>query len=211
MRGERIHTVTLSFLLLSGCQCLVPVDDTPDAAHATDAGYDAGLLQSCSTAQDCRGTPPLVGWCATFSTGDGGYSCIDHHCVGQCGPQAGQTCDVDHAVECLVCPRGASCIPPSCGGGLTFTYRVEQLACLGDAPLQLGDAVREAMDGGCGVPFYLATDGGEVLLGNLYLQSARGLSANLPLLGGECLVSELPTGAPRLLLDCPRCQVALGP
>ncbi len=58
---------------------------------------------------------------------------------------------------------------------------------------------------------YLQTDGGEVFFGHLFLQSARGLSARIDALGGTCLVSELPTGAPRLLLDCPRCQVALGP
>lgn len=221
VRVERIHQRIVAvalFLLFTGCQCLVPVDDTPDAGAAAsrdagaDAGRDAGLLQSCAAPRDCRGTPPLVGWCATLGTGDGGYSCVDGQCVGQCAPQAGQTCEVDHAVECLMCPRGSSCIPPECGGfGYTFTFHVEQLACAGDAPLHLGDVVRETLDGGCGASVVLSSDGGEVLLGRIYLQSARGLSANLPLLGGECLVSELPTGAQRLLLDCPRCQVALGP
>lgn len=49
------------------------------------------------------------------------------------------------------------------------------------------------------------------LSGCQYLQSARGLTVESPLLGGTCLAYELPTGATRLLVDCPRCQVVLGP
>lgn len=44
-----------------------------------------------------------------------------------------------------------------------------------------------------------------------HAHQGRGLSARIESLGGTCLVSDLPTGASRLMLDCPLCQVGLGP
>ena len=207
--------VLFAVMALGGCQCLQPVDEDAGAqfdAGPTDAGHDAGAATGCLRPSDCTGTPHVVSWCGTILRGDAGFSCVDQQCVAQCGDSAGQTCAQDPGVECLRCPVASSCIPPSCGGGYDFTFQVVEFACRGASPLGLGDRIRETPgDGGCGVPLFLEVDGGEVLFGQLFLQSARGLSARIDALGGTCLVSELPTGAPRLLLDCPRCQVALGP
>ncbi len=183
-------------LFLSGCQCLVPV------AEPEDAGFTP---QSCTAASDCGGVPAVTSRC----TG-AGFSCVDLRCIAECSDVAGQTC-VTEPGHCLVCPRGAACIPPSCSG-IDADFRVEELDCDGTPPLAPGAAVHEAQPrrdaGECGGRLTLA-DGG--LLGRLYLQSARGLTVESPLLGGTCLAYELPTGAARLLLDCPRCQVVLGP
>lgn len=119
----------------------------------------------------------------------------------------------DRGTECLRCPPTASCIPASCGGGYEFTFNVVELACNGPSPLSVGSRVRESLrsDGGCGARLFLENDAGEEFFGNIYLQSARGLSARIDSLGGTCLVIDMPTGAPRIMLDCPLCQVALGP
>lgn len=210
----------LLLVAVSGCQCLQPVDEepvAPDGGRADAGVIDAGLRDaggSCTRAADCSGPARVVSWCGNFVPGgDAGFSCVDQRCVAQCGAYAGQTCVQDRGVECLRCPPPASCIPPSCGGGFNFTYSVVEAACTGASPFGPGDRIREATgnDGGCGVNLYLQTGGGEVHFGHLFLQSARGLSARIDALGGTCLVSDVPTGAPRLILDCPRCQVALGP
>ena len=80
-------------------------------------------------------------------------------------------------------------------------------------PLSVGSRVREALasDGGCGARLFLETDAGEEFFGNIFLQRARGLSARIDALRGTCLVIDMPTGAPRIMLDCPLCQGALGP
>ena len=202
----------LLFVLgLSSCQCLQPVDEDAGMTLPDAAIQDAG--PECTTAADCTGTPRVTEWCRNILQSDAGFSCVDQRCVAQCADTAGQTCIQDRGVECLRCPPTTSCIPPSCGGGFEFVYTVTELACTGPAPLAVGDRIRETArsDGGCGVQLFLQTDAGEVLWGQMYLQSARGLSARIDSLGGTCLVNDLPTGAPRSLIDCPRCQVALGP
>ena len=208
----------LSLLVLfavSGCQCLVPVDEHPDAGlidGGADAGRDAG--PTCTRPADCTGSLEVIDWCSSIlGSRDGGFSCVDGRCVVQCAQSAGQTCAQDRGVECLRCPPTSSCIPPSCGGGLELTYTINQLICHGPTRFVIGDRIREgrSTDGGCGIPLFYEAAMGEAPLGELYLQSARGLSARIELFGGTCLVSELPTGASRLILDCPLCQVGLGP
>ena len=211
----------LFLVAVSGCQCLEPVDEKPvrPDGGAADAGQpDAGPRDAggtCARASDCSGTARVVSWCSIFipGGGDAGFSCVDQRCIAQCGASSGQTCVQDRGTECLRCPPTTSCIPADCGGGFNFTYSVVEAACTGASPFGPNDRIREAPgdDGGCGVNLYLQTGGGEVHFGKLFLQSARGLSARIDALGGTCLVTDVPTGAPRLLLDCPRCQVALGP
>jgi len=183
-------------LILSGCQCLVPVAETEDSGF---------VPLTCDRASDCRGTPAVTSRC----TG-AGFSCVDARCIAECSDVAGQTC-VTEGGHCLVCPKGASCIPPSCSG-IAADFRVEEIDCDSVPPFGAGAMVRQSPPrrdaGECGGRLTFA-DGG--LLGTLYLQSARGLSFESPLLGGTCLAYELPTGATRLLVDCPRCQVVLGP
>lgn len=216
--------------VLAGCQCFVPVDELPfsafdggsarDAGTAdagrTDAGMDAGTPRPvmCATPADCTGTPRVTSWCARFSPAfDAGFSCLDGQCVAACGDQAGQTCTQDPGVECLRCPPTQFCNPPSCAAAFNITLRVEDIACNGVPPLAVGDRLREGRrDGGCGSPWsYLQPDGGEEYLGEFFYQGRGSTSARIELLGGLCLISEMPTGAIRLLVDCPRCQVALGP
>jgi len=215
--------------MLAGCQCFVPVDEGRDAGRdasddagvdagvdaGTDAGADAGF--DCDVASDCTGTPRVTRWCEVFGGPDAGFSCVAHRCVAECGDVAGETCDIGDGA-CLICPRGASCIPVDCfPGGGGFSFGVEDIACRDTPPLEVGARVVEFPtnpDGGvsCSRTLFLEdVDGGRTVLGTLYLQTARGLTVEAPLLGGTCLAYELPTGAYRLLLDCPRCQVALGP
>lgn len=225
-----MRAVVVAVLLsVVGCQCFVPVDEAPFSAFedagvrdagvdagVRDAGHDAGMQPvQCTTVADCAGTPRVTSWCARFSPAfDAGFSCIEGQCVAQCGDQAGQVCTQDVGVECLRCPPTTTCLPPSCAAAFDITFRVEDIACNGAPPLVVGDKLREGKrDGGCGSPWsYVQADGGEEYLGDVYYQSTRGFtSARIELLGGVCLISEMPTGAIRLLLDCPRCQVALGP
>jgi hypothetical protein len=209
----------------AGCQCLVPVDETRDAGrHDAGAGghggagggtgggtaSDGGTPQGCTTAADCVGSPLVVSECS-FIGADGGFACLDRKCVAQCGFLADLTCAVDPLQHCLQCPPSASCIPIDCGGGFPFTYTVAEVRCAGVAPVAVGDLVREAPDGGCAIDFLLSTDGGEVPFGTMYLQDGRTLTVDVPMLGGTCLALELPTNAPRLIFECPLCQVALGP
>jgi hypothetical protein len=208
-------------LVFGGCVCFQPVDEFPDAGQPDAGRLDAGSPDAgspdagtaCTTASDCRGTPVVTSWCQQWLGGeDAGFSCVDRRCVAACSATAGQTCVQDPGVECLRCPPAQSCVPPSCGAGLDFDLLVADIACVGAAPFAEGTRVRmERLDGGCGSAMFLETDAGPVSLGVLFAQSARGLSARSELLGGTCLAAEMPTGAYRVLLDCPRCQVALGP
>jgi hypothetical protein len=206
-------------LVFGGCVCFQPVEEFTDAGSSPDAGTgarDSGVPDArpeCVTAADCRGTPTVTRWCVRWLAGeDAGFSCMDQKCVSSCGPFAGQTCAQDVGVECLRCPPAQACIPPSCAAGFNYRFTVDDIACVGAPPFETGARVRfEHTDGGCGSILWLQTDAGEVDIGRLYGQSARGLSARSDVLGGTCLAAEMPTGAYRVLLDCPRCQVALGP
>ena len=164
-------------------RCLVPVEEHPDAG-LTDAGTsDAGTSDAGSRDAGRECTRPAD------CTGS-----LD--VVGWCGTFFGGSAD-----------GGFSCVEGKCvvqcaevaGQTCTQDRGVECLRCPPTASC------------GCGLPLSLTSTTGEVLLGELYLQSARGLSARIDLLGGTCLATDLPTGAPRLLLDCPVCQVGLGP
>lgn len=221
--------VLFVFAVVGGCQCFEPVEEVPfgradaglaDAGAAAggrlDAGLDAGAPRPvmCATPADCTGTPRVTSWCARYAPGpDAGFSCIDGQCVAECGRQAGQTCTQDRGAECLRCPPTQGCVPPSCAAAFNITLRVEEIACNGAPPFNVGDRLREGRrDGGCGSPWsYVQPDGGEELIGELYYHERGSTSARLEVLGGLCLVTEMPTGAIRLLVDCPRCQVALGP
>ena len=96
-----------------------------------------------------------------------------------------------------------------------MNWNIESVVCDGDSPVPTGPVTQrpDFDDAGasCSSTFAVVTDGGQVVLGTLYLQSARAISMRSALLGGTCLVHEVPTNAPRLMLDCPRCQVTLGP
>jgi hypothetical protein len=212
-------------VLLAGCQCtpeFVPVPERgADAGPGQDAGpgvdgglADAGPLLRCTAPADCGPAPTPVRVCSSFGSPAGAWSCIAGLCVLECAAVGGDTCGLEEEnLECLRCPPTAPCIPSSCGGGHDLTFHVEELVCQGAGPLVVGDTVREnaSNDGGCGIQFTLVRDGGEVPLGLMYLQSGRMLTMRSEPLGGGCLVYEALTGAIRLVVDCPRCQVVLGP
>lgn len=222
-------------LVVAGCPCVdfepVPlrggdagtVEAGPMDAGALDAGSpDAGALDAgppvelrrCGAPADCGLAPSPVRVCSAFGTPGGAWSCLAGLCVLECAALGGATCGLEaEHLECLRCPPTAPCLPSSCGGGHDLTLHVEDLVCQGPAPLAVGDVVREfaSNDGGCGVQFTVERAGGAEALGLLYLQSGRMLTMRSALLGGGCLVYEAPTGALRLVLDCPRCQVVLGP
>lgn len=227
--------VIAGLLVVAGCQCVEfepvperggdagavdagPVDAGPGDAGGGDAGtFDAGPpveLLRCSAPADCGAAPTPVRVCSAFGSPGGAWSCIAGLCVLECAAVGGDTCGLEEEnLECLRCPPAAPCIPSSCGGGHDFTFHVEDVVCQGPAPLAVGDVVREyaSNDGGCGIQFTLDRGGGAEPLGLMYLQSGRMLTMRSALLGGGCLVYEAPTGAIRLVVDCPRCQVVLGP
>lgn len=195
---------------LSSCQCLVPVMEDggvlPDAAVAHDAG-----LHECTSAADCSGTAPVTDWCDRFTGGDGGgaWSCIAQKCVAQCAQHAGQTCSQDDTVECLRCPPTGWCVPPTCDG-YPFDYRVESAACREDAGLHVGTRIRQqAIDGGCDIAMFVETPNGERSFGVMFVQRGVPVSARVDALGGVCIVRDLATGVQRVLLECPKCHVAL--
>ncbi len=200
-------------LSISGCQCLEPVDED-DAGTVIDSGVqDAGAQPECTQPSDCTGTPQLTRWCGVFG-GDGGgvFSCVDNRCVAQCAEQGAQTCAQERGVECLKCPPTSACVAPECGGGFNAVFHVDAIACSRDAGVRDGDLIRQLpRDGGCSVPLSLERPTGDVFFGDLYFQGPRGLSARIEAMGGTCIVTDMPTGAPRMLFDCPSCQFLLGP
>jgi len=186
-------------MCLSGCQCLSPVDEFPDGGHVETA-------PACNQANDCSGDFKTTRWCP----GDGGaeWSCVDHFCVPQCQGQGGQTCESDPA-GCIRCPSTEACQADQCVSNTNIRWRLEQLNCLGTAPLQVGDILHELPNGACGSTLVLERDGGSTVLGTLYVQHGGQFYGDFETLGGTCLITGLPTGVERLQYDCPRCQVVI--
>lgn len=201
--------LTLAFSV-AGCQCLTTVEE--DGGLGPDGGavsLDAGPRLACRTPADCSGQLTPVFWCQ-----DAGFSCVDAQCVSECDTLAGATCAVDQATECLTCPPAATCTRPFCATGPTGRrWFVEEVRCRIPSPLAAGDQLLEEPTDSplCGRSLWKVADAGLLRLGTLYSQAATSATdlANLPPLGGHCRVADLPTGAPRAVLDCPWCQVTV--
>ncbi len=193
-------------LCLGGCQCLVPVNEFPEV----DAGVDGGHIEpapACNKPNDCTGDFKTTDWC--WSDGGAEWSCVDHFCVPQCQGQGNQTCQSDSAAGCINCPSTETCQPDDCISSTNIRWRLEQLSCIGDAPLQVGDILHEMPNGGCASTVVLERDAGSTVLGTLYFQHGPRSYGDLELLGGTCLITGLPTGVERMQYDCPRCQLVI--
>ena len=209
----------LPFVLVTGgCVCFQPVDESADAGFSPDAGTmdaaaDVPGGTDCMAPVDCRGTPRVTSWCTRWlGGGDAGFSCVDQKCIAQCGASAGQTCVRDDAAGCFRCPPMQPCSQTNCLGLDNFRFTIEELACVGPPPLRVNDfIIITLIDGGCGSSLTLASDAGNRPLGTLVREFGLGLRVTSQMLGGTCVAQEVPSGAYRLLLDCPSCQIALGP
>lgn len=201
-----------------GCQCFAPVDQLgPDRPIAPDAGAaradgraDAGLPdagRSCSTAADCKQGEPSVTWCSGFGQ-DAGPSCISGRCVLEC--PGGRTCGVTLENFCLSCDRSFACPRWCFGSPSSYEVSIEQATCAhwpgtseqvspGRLRLVRGDA------GSCQVTV-LRSDGGA--FGTLWMLDNGELIALLePFPNSLCTGSQLPTGVPRAVVNCPGCQM----
>lgn len=194
---------------LAGCQCLVPVED--DAGSAMDGAVDTdGGFAECDAPGDCRGAATVSGWCDVLGADGGAWSCVQHRCVAQCSTQAGQTCEQDEASDCLRCAPAAACEAPDCTRSARFTWRVERVACSEDAGLRENDLIRELVTApNCGIPLIIERPNGDDAFGTLYERNGRVGSARIERLGGVCIVTDLPTGLQRSLVDCPKCQFSM--
>lgn len=212
MRGALVCS-----LLLSGCQCLAPVDERFDAgvpqvdAGRTDAGLgDAGLDDAgsadagaqCALASDCGPSDGGLPFCTGAA-----MSCISGQCVLEC--QGGRECAPATQPTCLLCTPGAPPPPqcPGCNNGLRgCAFQVESPDCAGTR-FALDTRWRlDAVDGGCSTFELVPQDGGRSA-GTWYAPNSNGQGqATLPELGGQCTLQSPATGAPRLVVQCPRCS-----
>lgn len=204
----------MAALTLGGCQCFVPVGDglQADAGDAgrPDAGKDAGpgvlTLPECIAAADCRPFATQTSrWCSSFGDDGGvGYSCFGGKCAVQC--KGGLACSAK--TNCLECtPVGGGCKTSSCF--ISNSGALEEVIChrgfdAGYAPQASVTFVQDASNG-CSGDLLIA--GRKV--GTLYGIDSNQYWAEIPELGGTCLGTQLPTGALRIALDCPKCNLTV--
>ena len=163
-------------------------------------------------AADCQDSPRVTSWCARWSAGDAGYSCVNQKCIARCGNSGGQTCVRDDAAECYRCPPTQSCSQSNCLGMDNFRFTIEELSCAGPPPLRVGDfIIINLIDGGCGSSLLLASDAGNRFIGTLVREFGLGPTITSPLLGTCFVQEETASGQYGLLFNCPGCQIALGP
>jgi hypothetical protein len=186
-------------LLLSGCQCFVPVEEARDAGPV-DGGSrpspDAGLSQDagaeCRQASDC--TPPAM---IPFCQGQAA-ACVDGRCLVEC-TGSGRTC-TSAQEPCYACtPGGQQC--GNCGLTPSCSMTVTGAGC--PAPFTSGARVQVVpFSGRCGGALVL--DGGFV--GTWFSIDGATSFHTIPALGGTCLGSDLFTGVPRTFISCPACS-----
>lgn len=194
-----------ALLVVSGCQCFVPVSQDFDGGASTDAGRDGGRvdagLPECTTASQCATTavrPPC--WSASPPL----RSCFDSRCVYDCNSQS-RTCTASNGM-CLECDGGANTCAAGCGiiqnGETGRLYR----HCGDDggtAELLGGYHITYAQGATCN--FVIRTDAG--ITGTLDEHGGDQTSvAQLSLEPGvSCTVTTLATALNRTLLGCSQC------
>ena len=198
-------------MCLGGCQCLSPVNEFPlnDSGVVTDSGTNVVQLPACTKPSDCTADFKTTDWC----TGDGGaeWSCVDQRCVPECQGHGDRTCVTD-TTGCLKCPPTATCPTRDCNITRDVRWRLEQLSCVGPAPLAVGDVIHAVPNGTCGTALFLERDGGSTAFGQTYFQyTANDIHdlVDIEMLGGSCIALQVPTNVERVQFDCPRCQLVV--
>lgn len=194
-------------LSLSGCQCLVPVPETPeppkppDGGTVSGAGLDAGRAE-CRAAADCpQVSAPRA--CA-FAGPAPARSCVDGRCVFDC--EGARSCTT-RTGSCLSCDGGApSCTTNLCGWLNSGTTGRVYRTCDAGVSDALGDfraAYRQAAT--CNFELFFP-DGG--LFGGLDLvgdeRSSTATVKGEP--GVTCTVRGLATALNRMELGCAQCM-----
>jgi hypothetical protein len=113
---------------------------------------------------------------------------------------------------CLVCTVPASCPVTSCPISTIGTSTVEDATCPffpGTSVPFKGAQVTVTTDSTCQISGYLAA--GVAPLGNWRMLSTYDYLGDFPGLGGLCTGAQLPTGALRIVFNCPDCQFVIGP
>lgn len=204
--------LALLSVTLSACQCLVPVNEEPDAAGVdagTDAGADSGVFVSdggseCLTASDCAGAPWASRWCV-FGTPPG-FSCVAQRCVSECAGDAGRTCAYDSAQDCLACSNETPvCNADTCPTN-AFAATVSSVECRpGVTPsFSMGTTLSFVPIRGASCEMSVSSNTGG--LGQVVRSAQDGRHFwFIRELGGWCVGEQLPTGALRSVVACPRC------
>lgn len=214
----RLGAAVVVLACTTHCQCFVPVDDGDDAgaldaglvdAGAPDAGSaDAGF--ECVSPADCQGPSWASQWCL-FSASDGGFSCVANRCVATCQDVSGDTCRVDGGGECLACTRDGTLCPGDRCRTEAFTLRVSNIECRPGVtpPFGSDDQLTFASVRGASCRMAITRDDGGVGFVTRSETFGPFFSWNLPSLGGWCVSHQLPTGALRSSVACPRCTFVI--
>lgn len=196
-----VAPLLLLMLSVLGCQCFVPVSETPLSGHdgGVDAGSDAGTVATfpeCRVAADC----PAVHFDGGFTwCNDRAASCVAGRCLQECG--GGRSCEVTDGGTCLACLASATeCSQPHCASRQPCTMQIEASTCPGITPYSTVWTATRTED--CSREI-VGPDGGFV--GRWYdVNFAEGI-ATLSSVTGTCTVHQVPTNAPRAEWACPGC------
>jgi hypothetical protein len=224
----RLRLVSLcAVLVVSGCQCFVPVDE-PDSGLPSgqdagpDAGRDAGVMDAgvdpgpvsdggCTTPTQCTGTQPTTRWCNTFV--DAGFSCVEQACVWECpSTAAGRTCTVNQGSYCLECGDAGTACPQTgntCGTALNVTATVEPDSSCTTWPGTTMPFTEVTLMRGASAQCRYVVSGTAQSLGEVWKLEGGDYVAFFPGFGGWCTGRSAFTGAARSIFSCPVCQFVL--
>jgi hypothetical protein len=221
----RASIVVLCALSLAGCQCDYRYPDgggpggtdaggadasghsdgsTGDAGSADAGGPDGGGpdggTATCATAGDCSGPRDSVGFCSKP-----GWSCVASACLYEC--EGRRTCNFT-ASGCFVCDNGAPACNASLCGPTGASARVEMNthgcdSYPGTTGLFNGQELQVKLLGGCANQVALVNG---PVMGTFQELTDNELLADFAALGGRCTGGYLPTGALRVVFNCPACQ-----
>jgi hypothetical protein len=167
---------------------------------SASGGGTAFVDGGCDAPADCPGSQTAVQFCG--AVGGAGWSCVDHSCLWECN--GGRTCEIDTDAGCLHCDNlGTECAQSFCGS-MTRNANIQSSTC---TALPMGSAVQLTGSAGCDYDFELG--GGVGTIGHIQEVSGGDFIANLPLLGGECTGTMLPTNVERWVFNCPGCQIVV--
>ncbi|MFT3706830.1 MAG: hypothetical protein QM817_04105 [Archangium sp.] len=235
-----MRALVLGLIVVSGCQCLVPVAE--DGGVLTDAGRGGGGGSATGGGGSTGGGSATGGGGTTGGGGatggggsTGGGAAVDAgsgcttpaDCTGtvppvvtQCGGATGAwSCAFGHCVA--ECGTGRTCTAPDagcldCGSGTE---------CLrpNNCPMTANFTIETST---CGLPqferltatsisslpcTYIVSWSDGGVLGSMSFYGFDDLSANIPSLGGGCVGQQLPTGAIRYSVSCPNCMMSVMP
>lgn len=175
---------------------------SPDAS-SPDGGSGDGGSASCTTAGNCSGPRDSVGFCSKP-----GWSCVVGACLYEC--EGRRTCELT-ASGCFVCDNGAPACNATMCGPASASARVEMTTHGCDSypgmtsPFDGQELLTKPL-GGCATALQLV-NGPD--MGSFQELTDHELLADFAALGGRCTGSYLPTGALRMVFNCPACQFVI--